>query len=81
MRRCPLIILADSRTERVIGRIKLLIVSIITIKEVSGNGDPNGTKWVIIILNDVNQPFNISVIQIGKDSIIDNTMCLVGVNT
>lgn len=67
--------------ERVIGRIKFLIVSIITIKNVSIIGDPKGTKWVIILLKDVIHPFNIKVIQKGNAIIIDKIMCLEGVKT
>jgi hypothetical protein len=43
-RRCPAIILAASRTERVIGRIMFLISSIITMKGINGAGVPKGTR-------------------------------------
>lgn len=79
--KCPLIILADNRTDKVIGRIKFLIDSIITIKKVKIIGDPRGTKWVIILLNDVIHPFSIKVNQRGKAIIIDKIICLEGVNT
>lgn len=43
-RRCPAIILAASRTERVIGRIMLLMISMITMKGIRAAGVPMGTK-------------------------------------
>lgn len=45
--RCPATILAVRRTAKVIGRIILLIVSMITIKFISWTGVPIGVKWVI----------------------------------
>lgn len=77
--RWPLIIFAERRIDRVIGRIILLTVSIITINEVSIRGDPSGTRWAIILLKEVIHPFNIKDSQIGKAIIIDRTMCLEGV--
>lgn len=65
--------------DKVTGRIKFLTVSIITINEVRGMGDPKGTKCVIILLNEVIHPLIIKVIQIGNAIIIDNEICLVGV--
>jgi hypothetical protein len=56
-RRCPAIILAASRTDKVIGRIILLIISINTIKGINGAGVPIGTRcarksvMLLIILN------------------------------
>lgn len=46
--RWPATILADKRTERVIGRIMFLTSSIITIKFISWEGVPEGTMWAII---------------------------------
>jgi len=46
--RCPATMLAVNRTDRVIGRIKLLVISISTIKFISIDGVPIGTKWIII---------------------------------
>ena len=43
-RRCPAIILADSRTAKVPGRMTFLIVSIRTIKGIRGPGVPKGTR-------------------------------------
>jgi len=45
IKRCPAIKLAVSRTQRVIGRIILLVNSIITINIIKGFGVPWGTKW------------------------------------
>lgn len=44
----PATILADKRTERVIGRIIFLTSSINTIKFISWEGVPEGTMWAII---------------------------------
>lgn len=44
--KCPAIIFAVNRIERVIGRITNLIDSIITIKGISKKGVPWGVKWV-----------------------------------
>ena len=43
--KCPATILAAKRTERVIGRIKFLTNSIITIKGIRTLGVPEGTRW------------------------------------
>jgi len=45
IRRWPAIIFADRRTDRVMGRIIFLVVSINTIKEDKGSGVPKGTRW------------------------------------
>lgn len=51
---------AAKRTERVIGRIKLLMISMITIKGINGEGVPVGTRWakksviLLIRLNIIN---------------------------
>jgi len=44
-RRWPAIILAVRRTESVVGRIILEIVSISTIKNLKAIGVPKGTRW------------------------------------
>jgi len=43
--RWPAVIFAINRTDKVIGRIKFLIISIKTIKGIKGIGDPIGTIW------------------------------------
>jgi len=57
--KCPATILADNRTERVIGRIKFLISSIITIKFIRAVGVPVGTMWIIIFFELFTHPNNI----------------------
>jgi len=47
--KCPAIILAVNRTDNVIGRIKLLVVSIRTINEANIIGEFIGTKWENIL--------------------------------
>jgi hypothetical protein len=42
----PAVILAAKRTDRVMGRISCLILSIITINWESGNGVLRGTRWL-----------------------------------
>ena len=49
-RRCPATILAANRTDKVKGRITLLINSITTIKGINATGVPVGTKWASIKL-------------------------------
>jgi len=49
-RRCPAIMFAVRRIERVRGRIRLLMVSIRTIKEESNRGVPLGTRCKNIVL-------------------------------
>jgi len=44
IKRCPATILAASRTDSVIGRIKFLTSSIITIKGIRTSGVPDGTR-------------------------------------
>lgn len=48
IKRCPATMFAISRTERVIGRIILLIDSISTIKGIRAEGVPDGTIWANI---------------------------------
>jgi len=43
--KCPAIILVVSRTANVIGRISLLVSSIMTIRGINGVGVPRGTRW------------------------------------
>lgn len=66
--KCPAIMFAASRTERVIGRIRFLTVSIRTIKGISIRGVPAGIKWTRRLLALFFQAINIVVNQIGKDS-------------
>lgn len=66
IKRWPLIMLAVKRTDRVIGRIIFLTVSIITIKKLNAIGEPIGTKWAITILNLLINENKIKVIQNGK---------------
>lgn len=58
--------MAINRTDKVIGRIKFLTVSIKTIKELKKIGEPNGTKWVINLLNLLKNLKTIILNQIGK---------------
>lgn len=62
----PAIILAESRTANVPGRIIFLIVSIKTINGIRTGGVPWGTKWANICLVLLIQPKNIKLNQRGK---------------
>lgn len=66
--KCPAIRLALSRTASAIGRIKLLVNSINTIKGINIVGVPEGTKCANIVLFKFNQRNNIMDVQIGKDN-------------
>lgn len=66
-RRCPAIILAANRTANVPGRIRFLMVSIITMNGMSKVGVPWGTKWANIFWVCLIHPKIIRVIQIGRE--------------
>lgn len=72
----PLIIFAIKRTDKVIGRIKFLTVSIKTIKNLKKIGDPKGTRWAIIILVLFITKKIIILIHKGKAKNIVKTICL-----
>jgi len=63
--KCPAIIFAVGRTANVPGRIRFLIVSIITINDISIVGVPWGTEclniWLIFLIH----PNNINLIHKG----------------
>lgn len=50
--RWPASILADKRTDKVIGRMMFLTVSIKTIKFIRALGVPIGVRWIIMCLNE-----------------------------
>lgn len=53
---CPALILATSRTVKVKGRIKILIVSIIIRKGIKTIGAPEGVKWAITCFGEIKNP-------------------------
>lgn len=81
-RRCPAIILAASRTDRVIGRMRFLIISITTINGIRTGGVPVGTKWarnsvrLLISLNKIKASHRGS----AKDNVIAKCLVAVKVN-
>lgn len=79
--RWPLIILAVNRTDKVIGRITFLTVSIITMKNLKIIGDPIGTKWAITMLNLLTNENKMNDNQKGKAKNIVNTKWLDDVKT
>jgi len=78
-RRCPAIMLADSRMARVPGRIVLLIVSMITMKGISAEGVPWGTKWANIELVKFTHPSKINESHRGSAREKVKIICLVPV--
>lgn len=62
----PAIILAESRTANVPGRIIFLIVSIITMKGIKTDGVPWGTRWANICLVLLIHPYNMNLSHKGK---------------
>lgn len=72
----PAIMLAARRTARVPGRITFLIVSINTIKGMSTDGVPWGTKWANICWVWLIHPETINVTHKGIDKERVITMCL-----
>jgi len=69
--KCLATILADRRTERVIGRIKFLIISIVTIKFIRAIGVSIGVRCIIMCLKFFTHPYTMIEVQnrseIGKE--------------
>lgn len=78
-RRCPAIILAANRTDKVMGRIKFLTVSMKTIKKDNIIGVPKGTKCVNIWLVILIQPYIKNKNQKGSAKVKVVERCLVAV--
>lgn len=78
-RRCPAIMFAVSRIERVIGRMINLINSIKTMKGIRIDGVFDGVRWVNMWLVKLIQPNSIILNQIFNERVIQNLMWLVAV--
>lgn len=76
-KRCPAIILAESRIAKVPGRIIFLIVSMQTIKGIKIVGVPCGTKCVNMCWVWKSHPYSIKHIHKGKERDKVNIMWLV----
>jgi hypothetical protein len=76
--KCPAIKFAVSRTQSVIGRIKLLVNSIITIKGINGVGVPCGTRWANMWFVFFDHPNIIKAIQKLRERGRVIVICLVG---
>jgi len=74
--RCPAIIFAANRTERVIGRMILLIISIHTINDIRAIGVPWGTKCANICIVWLIQPYSIKDSQRGRAKVRVKIKCL-----
>ena len=68
--------LAASRTESVMGRIKELTSSISAIKGIKGPGVPKGTRWAKTESNDKNKLQSISPAHIGSANLRLKERCL-----
>jgi hypothetical protein len=79
--KCPAIRFAVKRTERVKGRIILLTISIITIKNINAGGVPKGTICANILKVLCVQPNNIKDNQRVTVNGTVNMICAVGVKT
>jgi hypothetical protein len=77
IRRCPATIFAISRMDRVMGRMMFLVISINTIKFMSGVGVPRGTRWAIIALMSVLTDRRLIDNQAGIVTMITGMACLV----
>ena len=78
---CPALMLAMSRTERVIGRTKILTVSISTKKGLRGAGAPIGSNPAITEGGLKKTPDTRRESQRGKPKESDTAKCLVGLKT
>jgi len=72
----PALILAASRKDRVSGRTKILVVSIIIRKGFNQSGAPSGNKWAIDAFGDLENVDNIKDIHKGKPNDIVKIKCL-----
>jgi len=77
IRRCPATMFAISRMDKVMGRIMFLVISISTIKFISGVGVPIGTRWVIIDLMSFLNDSRLIDSQAGIATTITGIACLV----
>ena len=68
--------LAQSRIERVKGRIKSLIVSITIINGINKVGVPRGTKWAIVFVGFTKIPYTFNASQIGRARLRDSVIWL-----
>lgn len=75
--KCPAIILAESRTARVPGRMIFLIVSIKTINGINTGGVPWGTRWANICFVLLIHPKNMKLNHKGRARDSVNVMWLV----
>lgn len=79
--KCPAIKLAVNRTQSVIGRIRFLVISIATIKDISALGVPWGTRWMSMWFVLFTQPHIMMAVQEIKDSGRVMVRCEVTENT
>ena len=77
----PAVILAASRTERVIGRIKFLTISISTINGIKALGVPVGTKCAKVAFKSFKQELKTMAVQTIRLKVSVNDICLEAVKT
>jgi hypothetical protein len=76
----PALILAANRKDNVRGRTMILVVSIKIKNGFNHVGAPSGSKWAIVILNDLNVLDKIKDIHIGNPIDIVKIKCLDSLN-
>jgi len=79
IKRWPATILADNRTDSVIGRIRLLIISIMTMKFMRGVGVPIGVICTSIFFGELIHPFSMDDIHRVREIVKVINMWAVGV--
>jgi len=79
--RCPEVIFAAKRTDKVRGRMRDLMASTITMKGIKGGGVLRGTKWLIRLLGVFDIAITIWPIHKGKAMDAVKDMWLEAVNT
>jgi hypothetical protein len=75
--KCPATMFAINRIDSVIGRMTFLVISISTIKFISGVGVPNGTRCTIMDLTSFLKDKRLIDNQAGIVTRITGTACLV----
>jgi hypothetical protein len=76
----PALIFAASRKDRVIGRTKILVVSIRTKNGLSQSGAPSGRKWATEALGDLEKDDRIILNHRGRPNLRVKIRCLVVLN-
>lgn len=76
----PALMLAAKRNDKVIGRTKILVVSISTRNGFNQSGAPSGRKWATEALGDLEKDERIILNHNGKPNLRVKIKCLVVLN-